>query len=94
MTVSKVRIELRRNPETGKQDLLVDLQSDADLLQFEHEKLHAALVDRLVRKGWNPEQLGRILVTRDDMLAEGRETPIETAPDVAEPGDKSLGESS
>jgi hypothetical protein len=62
--VSKVRIQLRRNAETGKQDLIVDLQSDVDVMQFEHERVHAQIVDHLVRHGWDVDMLGPLVVER------------------------------
>lgn len=67
--MAKIRIQLRRNPATGKQDLLVDLHSDEELMQFEHERLHAQIVDDLVRRGVDAGQLGKLLIERGDVKA-------------------------
>lgn len=38
--MSLLRLDLRQNPVTGRHDLVVKLDSDADLTAHEHEMLH------------------------------------------------------
>jgi hypothetical protein len=73
-------IRLLRNPQTGKQTVVVKLDSDADALPIEHEQLHRELVEKLVGKGLNVEDLGEIVIER-----EGDATPQEPAKSDAEP---------
>lgn len=58
-------IRLIRNPKTGKQTVVVKLDSDADALPIEHEQLHRELVEKLVGKGLNVEDLGEIVIERE-----------------------------
>ena len=62
--MSEITITLRRNPTTGKQDIIVRLKSDPDALPIEHEQMHKALAEKLV--GMNLDDLGEIIVERDD----------------------------
>lgn len=73
-------IRLIRNPKTGKQTVVVKLDSDADALPIEHEQLHRELVEKLVGKGLNVEDLGEIVIER-----EGEAPPQEPAKSDAEP---------
>lgn len=58
-------IRLIRNPQTGKPTVVVKLDSDADALPIEHEQLHRELVEKLLGKGLNIEDLGEIVIERD-----------------------------
>jgi hypothetical protein len=58
-------IRLIRNPQTGKPTVVVKLDSDADALPIEHEQLHRELVEKLLGKGLNVEDLGEIVIERD-----------------------------
>jgi hypothetical protein len=58
-------IILRRDPQTGKQNIVVKLDSDPDTLPIEHEQLHKRLVEKLVGKGLKPEDLGEVIITRE-----------------------------
>lgn len=73
-------IRLIRNPKTGKQTVVVKLDSDADALPIEHEQLHRELVEKLVGKGLNVEDLGEIVIEREAEAA-----PTEPAKAEAEP---------
>ncbi|MBX9627540.1 MAG: hypothetical protein K2X82_27310 [Gemmataceae bacterium] len=77
--MAQMIIMLRRDPKTGKQNVIVKLDSDPDALPVEHEQMHRALVEKLVGKGLDPEDLGEIIVER-----EGEAAP---AGPVAEPGE-------
>ena len=58
-------VMLRRDPHTGKQNVIVKLDSDPDALPIEHEQMHKALVEKLVGKGVNAEDLGEIVIERE-----------------------------
>ena len=63
--MASMLIVLRRDPATGKQNIVVKLESDADALPIEHEQMHKALVEKLIGKGMKVEDLGEIIVERD-----------------------------
>lgn len=58
-------IRLLRNPNTGKQTVVVKLDSEPDALPIEHEQLHRRLVEKLVGTGLDPEDLGEIVIERE-----------------------------
>jgi hypothetical protein len=63
--MAEMIIMLRRDPNTGKQNILVKLDSDPDALPLEHEQLHRRLVEKLIGKGLDPEDLGELIVERE-----------------------------
>jgi hypothetical protein len=58
--MAELTIRLRRDPETGKHDILIDLESDADALPHEHEQSHRELVEKLIGKN----NVGKVIVER------------------------------
>jgi hypothetical protein len=64
--MAEMLIILRRDPQTGKQNIVVKLDSDPDALPIEHEQLHKRLVEKLVGKGLDPEDLGEIIIEREE----------------------------
>ena len=64
--MAEMIIVLRRDPQTGKQNIIVKLDSDPDALPIEHEQLHKRLVEKLVGKGLAPEDLGELIVEREE----------------------------
>ncbi len=63
--MASVLIVLRRDPATGKQNIIVKLESDADALPVEHEQMHKAVVEKLIGKGMKVEDLGEIIIERE-----------------------------
>ncbi|GIW84456.1 MAG: hypothetical protein WHU94_00815 [Thermogemmata sp.] len=61
--MAQLIIQLRRNPQTGKHDILVKLHSDPDALPLEHERLHREQVAKLL--GRDPTDLGELIITRE-----------------------------
>ena len=59
--MAELTIRLRKDPETGKHDILIDLQSDADALPHEHEQMHREAVEKLLGKG----AVGKVVIDRD-----------------------------
>jgi hypothetical protein len=79
-------IRLYRDPQTGKQNIIVKLDSDADALPMEHEQMHRELVEKLINKGLDPADLGEVIVEREPTAEPA--APAENAP---EPGRQSVG---
>jgi hypothetical protein len=63
--MAEMLIILRRDPQSGKQNIIVKLDSDPDALPIEHEQLHRQLVEKLVGKGLDPEDLGEVIIERE-----------------------------
>ncbi len=63
--MAELTILLRRDPETGRQNIVVKLDSDPDALPIEHEQLHKRIIEKLVGKGMKPEDLGEVIITRE-----------------------------
>ena len=59
--MAELTIRLRKDPETGKHDILIDLQSDADALPHEHEQMHREAVEKLLGKG----AVGKVMIDRE-----------------------------
>jgi hypothetical protein len=82
--MAELTIRLVVDPATGKKDVRVSLRSDADALPMEHEEAHRAIVEQLLAGGaLRPEELGRVVVTREgakDAAAEEAASP-EGAPE-------------
>lgn len=77
--MAELTIRLRRDPETGKQDIVISLRSDADTLPHEHEQMHRDLVEKVIGKG----NVGKVLVEREA----GKEptSPIGESPQAERP---------
>jgi hypothetical protein len=58
--MAEVAIHLRRDPQTGKQDIVVTLSSDQDALPHEHEQMHRQAVEKLLGK----ENVGKVIVKK------------------------------
>lgn len=63
--MAELQILLRRDPQTGKQNIIVKLDSDPDVLPMEHEELHRRLVEKLIGQGVSVEELGSLVIQRD-----------------------------
>ncbi|MDB5312598.1 MAG: hypothetical protein JWO38_6800 [Gemmataceae bacterium] len=84
--MAEMIIMLRRDPNTGKQNIIVKLDSDPDALPIEHEQLHRRLVEKLVGKGLDPEDMGELIVER-----EPEAQPAQPADAPAEPQKQKAG---
>ena len=71
-------IMLRRDPQTGKQNIVIKLDSEADALPQEHEQMHRQLVEKLIGKGLDPEDLGEIVVERESAASPAATPKTET----------------
>ena len=77
--MAEMIIILRRDPKTGKQNIIVKLDSDPDALPIEHEQMHKQLVEKLIGKGLDPEDLGEIIVEREAEAADASRRAAERA---------------
>lgn len=59
--MAQMTIMLRRDPQTGKQNIIIKLDSDADALPHEHEQMHRQLVEKLIGK----ENVGEVIIERE-----------------------------
>ncbi len=65
--MAEMTITLRRDPQTGKQNIVIKLRSDDDALPHEHEEQHRALVDKLIEGGiLKADEVGKIVVERPE----------------------------
>jgi hypothetical protein len=63
--MAEMIIMLRRDPNTGKQNIIIKLDSEPDALPIEHEQMHRALVEKLIGKGIKPEDMGELIIERE-----------------------------
>jgi hypothetical protein len=76
----EMTIQLRRDPQTGKQNIVVKLRSDEDVLPHEHEQMHRALVNKLIEGGLlKAGEEGNLVVEREEGAASAE--PERTAPE-------------
>ncbi len=63
--MAELNIRLQIDPETGKKNLIIEYESDSDMLPIEHEEEHRRLVNELVEGGVvKAEELGKVTVKR------------------------------
>ncbi len=89
----EMTIQLRRDPQTGKQNIIVKLRSDEDALPHEHEQMHRALVDKLINGGiLKAGEEGNLIIEREEETA----TPQQerTAPESQRQAQRQSGGSS
>ena len=68
-------IRLRRDPATGKQDIIISMRSDEDALPHEHEQMHQQLVEKLLNGGViAAAEVGQVIVERENK--EGEAAPV------------------
>jgi hypothetical protein len=61
--MAEMTIMLRRDPNTGKQNIIIKLDSEPDALPHEHEQMHKKLVQKLT--GLKPEDMGEVIIVRE-----------------------------
>lgn len=76
----EMTIQLRRDPQTAKQNIIVKLRSDEDALPHEHEQMHRALVDKLIEGGLlKAGEEGKLIIEREEETTAPE--PPRTAPE-------------
>jgi len=63
--MAEMIIMLRRDPNTGKQNIIIKLDSEPDALPIEHEQMHRRLIEKLIGKGFDPEDMGELIIERE-----------------------------
>ena len=67
--MAKVTLSLKKNVENGKQELVIDYESDGDALPFEHEEDHRDLVNKvLAASSLNLSDIETISVNRQAVV--------------------------
>ncbi len=59
--MAELTIRLRRDPQTGKHDIIITLKSDQDALPMEHEQMHRELVAKII----GPDRVGQVIIERE-----------------------------
>jgi hypothetical protein len=78
--MAEMTIKLRRDPATGKQNIIIKLHSDEDALPHEHEQMHRVLVDKLINGGiLKAGEEGNLIIEREESAAEPE--PERTTPE-------------
>lgn len=63
--MGEVNIRFRFDTTTGRKEIVVEYESDADRLPVEHEKRHREIVEQLVGQGvLRPDEAGNVRVER------------------------------
>jgi len=77
----EMTIKLRRDPETGKHNIIIKLRSDEDALPHEHEQMHRALVDKLINGGiLKAGEEGNLIIEREEETAAPEAEPSAPEP--------------
>ena len=77
--MAEMTIRLRVNPETGKKDIIVALDSDDDSLPHEHEQLHRQLVEKLIHGGLiGAGEVGALVIERLEEHGVSSKLPTES----------------
>ncbi|KIG14516.1 hypothetical protein DB30_06743 [Enhygromyxa salina] len=64
--MAELNIRLLIDPDTGKKNLIIEYESDSDMLPIEHEDEHRRLINELVEGGVvKAEELGKVIVKRE-----------------------------
>ena len=82
--MAELTIELRRDPKTGKHDILIHLESDADALPHEHEDMHREMVEKIIGK----VNVGKVIVDRETEKAPATPKPQEAPAERQPQGQK------
>ena len=85
--MAELLIMLRRDPNTGKQNIIIKLDSDPDALPLEHEQMHKALVEKLIGK-IKPEDMGEVIIERESEQAPAGPAPQTNEPERQKQGNK------
>lgn len=74
--MGEITLRFRHDPRTGKKELVVHLESDSDVLSFEHEADHRRLVESLI--GQKVDDDTTVVVERIDKA--GQPVPSTSTP--------------
>lgn len=78
--MAEINIRLIYNLETGKKDIYIDFESDADALPIEHEDAHRDIVEKLIgQKVITEGEAGDIILRRVEPQRTGSQRTEETS---------------
>ncbi|MCO4781112.1 MAG: hypothetical protein KC646_02215 [Candidatus Cloacimonetes bacterium] len=78
--MSKITLTLKKNTTNGKQELLIDYESDGDALPFEHEEDHKELVNKILESnGLNLSDIDGIQLNRQPVQIQSDDVKVEEA---------------
>jgi hypothetical protein len=73
--MGEINISFKMNLKTGLKDIVIEYDSDDELMRHEHEKKHRDIVKELVGEGLlNPDELGNVTVERVKSRQEGEQS--------------------
>jgi hypothetical protein len=84
--MAEMTIMLRRDPNTGKQNIIIKLDSDPDALPHEHEQMHRKKVAELLGK--DPGDFGEVIVEREGEAEPAQPTSAPNEPQKQKAGNK------
>ncbi len=84
--MAEMTIMLRRDPSTGKQNIIIKLDSEPDALPHEHEQMHKKLVQKLT--GLKPEDMGEVIIVREPEAQPNEPTITPNEPQKKKEGNK------
>jgi hypothetical protein len=84
--MAEMTIMLRRDPQTGKQNIIIKLDSDSDALPQEHEQMHRELVEKIFGK--KLEDFGEIIVERETGAEPAATQEADTPPERKKEGQR------
>jgi len=88
--MAELNIRLQIDPTSGKKNLIIEYESDDDMLPMEHEEEHRRLINELVEGGViKAEELGKVVVKRDSGEAVTSESGADEQVDERESVDQS-----
>lgn len=84
--MAEMIIMLRRDPDTGKQNIIIKLDSEPDALPHEHEQMHRSLVEKLT--GLKPEDMGEVIIVREPETQSSEPPKSQNEPQKQKAGQK------
>ena len=84
--MAEMIIMLRRDPNTGKQNIIIKLDSDPDALPMEHEQQHRQLLEKVFGK--KLEDYGEVIVEREQEAQPNQPTTTPNEPQKQKAGQK------
>jgi hypothetical protein len=84
--MAEMIIMLRRDPNTGKQNIIIKLDSEPDALPIEHEQQHRELAAKLIGK--KPEDFGEVIIEREPESQPSQPATTPTEPEKRKAGTK------
>ena len=84
--MAEMTIMLRRDPNTGKQNIIIKLDSEPDALPIEHEQMHRELVAKVLGK--KPEDFGELIIEREGEAQPNEPTSTPNEPERQKTGHK------